>query len=706
MSSTGDRKSEWLRFGVLHCLASFTAVCVMFVLFYQLLAAGSYAGVLVSLLSDKLTMRLLAVPLWLYALPGGMLYLLSKRDAAFPKLFFFGFYLAYAALLCVFYLHNVDPQYVSDFQRMWDAATQMASQGPHPVRNIIEQRAVFILYPVLRLFGQTHEALQFANSAFYVGVGLIAYDAVRRQAGHRSAQALCLVWLVSFEPLMAIGIPTHDLWGIVFTAAALWLLVRGQVVIAAGDAFWKAAAWLVATGVFLALLQAQREIGVVLLLAACIVLGYTELSARRAAWRTVLVPVIVLIAFGISSMGLRQIGLVAPKEGQQRLETSRIAGFATSFSTGRFAYGIAVRDTFLQPLDPDAGTALSHSIFLSDTASQPGDRFPNIIKRLTFLAVPGFQTYFYMAGVPKVRLVEARAVSALSAFLVFGLGAWATITLLRRPRRQMLPVTAVVLIFAGIMLLAFCTLSEVQPRYAFFMWLVTGVLIADGLFTARRVDEATPTPAEHIVLPEPPTRVRTSLGPFQWQFLTVIGLALLGWLALDLVYSADRGRILSEWHYSVEQQAQPAGKTDTLAGIQEEPTSAFSYLKLPADQISSFGDLGLTLEFPVTLSHGDTLAAERMVCASGARSLEFYVSTPYKNLQRTGAFDLTLTQGGNVLWSTNLPAADHPFLVRVPVGEGCSRFVFRLTSNVAMPSESWRRASRVEIIFPRLVDRN
>lgn len=700
------RKNEFARLVLQHSLASALTVSLFLVLLYHFFVVADHADDVLTVLTATGGARSLIIVFAMYAVPAGALYLLWKRSSAFPSILFILCYLLWAAFLCALYLRSADPAYVSDFLRMWEAASRFDKTGLQPVRGIIEQRALFVLYPIVEVFGARPLALEIANSIIYAAIGLIGYDVLRRQHSHRAAQAFSLVWLTSFEPLMAIGIPTHDLWGVLFISGALWALCRTQEAITHVGLGWRTSSWMVLTGVLLALLQAQREIGVVLLLASVLVLVYWGLG-RALGWRTALAaPVILVVVFFAMTGAMSSAGVLAPKTGQEQLNTARIAGFATSFSSGRFTYGVAVRDTFLKPLDDDASrNELAHSIFLSDITSQPAQRLPNFLTRLRALAQPGSQMYFYMAEVPSKTTARARVAALASACWVFGVGLLAVFSILRRKRGEMLSAAAVMAMFAGGMILAFCAVSEVQPRYAFFMWFVTAMLVADGLFAVRTVGDATSEEAEHVRFPIWTGKLRFPLAPRVSQFATALVLGGLAWIAVSLVYSPARGRILSGWQYEVVQEQGAIDDVEVLIDSQHQNTQAFSHLELPANQASSFGALAMSLEFPSALSNGDSIIAWRTVCAGEMDAVSFYFSTPYKNLPKSGAFKLSFAQNGNTLWSEGLPAAELPVLVRVPLqnATGCSRLEFELVSNVAIEVESWRRASRVEIIFPRLV---
>jgi hypothetical protein len=212
--------------------------------------------------------------------------------------------------------------------------------------------------------------------------------------------------------------------------------------------------------------------------------------------------------------------------------------------------------------------------------------------------------------------------------------------------------------------------------------------------------------SEPIELPLVPTFRWNASSPMFLQLVVAGVIVVLAWMALAAVFTDRRGRILSGWTLNVTQtDATLSGDVpeEAVQATQNQVTQALSSFKLPATATASFGKLALNLEFPATLSPGDSVKATRRVCIDPGERLAFYISTPYKRTQVSGAFVLHLRQDGRELWSLRLPAAQQPLVYAIPLSGGrCSQMEFELTSNVAMKAESWRRASRVEIIFPRL----
>lgn len=479
------------RMTLAYLLATGLLGCLLVVLAYSAFTTIFYAGTLIDILSLGGKERQVATALMMFGAPLAALHALARRRQAFPPALFLAGYALAAVVLCVAYAHKIHPNYVSDFKRMWDAATVLADSGLHPVAGIIQQRALPVLYPVVKVFGPNPIAVKVVNGAMFVAIGLLGYDALRTSHGHRMAQAFALAWLCSFEPLMSIGIPTHDLWGLFFIALAVWAAARACDAFAARRGDIPVVGWTALVGILLALVQLQREVGVVLLIAALLSMACLVAWHRRGSGAAIAPMVVLVLAYVFAGALFDVVGARAPEQGQQDLDTARLAGFSASFSDGRFSYGLAMRKTFVDTVPRPEARALSHAILLSDIAEQPGRRIASVTKRLDALAQPGSQLYFYAAGAPRKAMETLNVFVTVSALFSFGLAAAATVRLLQPSRRRVLPVTAMMVLFGGGMIAICCMLSEMQPRYVFFMWFIAAMLVAEGFF-AEGVDDGRP----------------------------------------------------------------------------------------------------------------------------------------------------------------------------------------------------------------------
>jgi len=462
-------------------------LCLLFVLGYSYFVTIFMSNDLILAIAKGGSEKRLLIAACVLSVPAGGLYWLWRRGQPFSLVPFMVFYLLFSACVCGAYAWSVDPAYVSDFGRMWQAASRMAETDPLPVKGIIGQRALFVAYPVVEVFGASAAAMEFANSTIFMVIGLVGYMAMRTSRSHLPAQAFALSWLCCFEPVMAIGIPTHDLWGLLFISLGLW--VAAELYGAVGDATTRP--WLLALaaplGALLALAQLQREVGVIFLLATAITLLWVGLHRERKMV-SALTLVILFVFYGISMGLLGVAGAKSPPGQQSKMNVARLVGFSGSFSTGRFDFGLAMRETFIDPesVDNTDAALLARSVFLTDSAEHPARRVSNVVSRLAALSRPGSQQYFYISEVPPSRGQVIAVLILLSSLLVFGLGACSGTYLLSRAKQTIFPVTATMVFFSGGMLIVFCTLSELQPRYAFFMWMTASMLVANGLFEQGR----------------------------------------------------------------------------------------------------------------------------------------------------------------------------------------------------------------------------
>jgi len=193
--------------------------------------------------------------------------------------------------------------------------------------------------------------------------------------------------------------------------------------------------------------------------------------------------------------------------------------------------------------------------------------------------------------------------------------------------------------------------------------------------------------------------------PILTQVFSIVAGASIGWAALASFYTYEDGRIITGWLYEVHQQSSTEDVGPILSSRQNQATLAFEHASRAPKGQTSFGALALSLELPkLPLTDGDFAAATRAVCADQASTLSFYVSTPYKRLEVAGVFSLEVRKDGAPLWTLDLPAANAPLYFELPwsARADCSPLEFRLVSRVTNSAESWQKASRVEIIFPRL----
>src|SRR5690606_9094045 len=144
-------------------------------------------------------------------------------------------------------------------------------------------------------------------------------------------------------------------------------------------------------------------------------------------------------------------------------------------------------------------------------------------------------------------------------------------------------------------------------------------------------------------------RTALRMGSALLQTALIIGTGtVVMWLVASKFYGDASGRILSHWNLT----ADPAPSGSQLGVWRESLRDPPSDVLLSAGtrykpKPRSFGPLALTLALPANPLEGDQVRASREVCTTGNGhdDLSFFVYTPYKNLSRSGAFELQVAVG-------------------------------------------------------------
>jgi hypothetical protein len=464
----------------------------------------------------------------------------------------------------------------------------------------------------------------------------------------------------------------------------------------------------------LAALELQRGIGLIVLgviLATAIVAVVVNRGARgtlreepRRTSRLLMVAVLCLPLY-LGSMALAsRLGATMPDDKASAAMLRYTTAHASSLSNGSYAWMVPFHGTFAESFvdDPDRGADFRRSLVLSDFLEDPLGRATNAATRLKHLYLLGGSFYFYTAGYADRHPESTRVIrSYVNAFaFLFALGALLAIAnLLIRPR---VPVMAfLLLLLAAAVTLSLVLLAENQPRYLYLIWFVGAATIGIGFARSR--------PRGQPGLPPSGVFKRTGAVLLQTILVLSVGLAV-AWSSTAPWFDEGSGRIISGWEIAPWPALSPAEDLSWRSSLDNAPSDvladAHSRYGLPAKQ---FGRLALTVSLPRNPVAGDRVEASRIVCPGGTTrdDLAFFVYTPYKHLRRRGSFSLDVSVDGDRRWSLPLPYATKAVPVEIPnlVPPGkCSRLTFTLRSNLTNDRASWKRASRVEIYFPRLVD--
>lgn len=630
---------------------------------------------------------------------------LARRKQALDPLRFILTTLAAGLLLRLAYVHFVDAAWINDFLRYWEAAVRLAAADEYRVDGIYDQRALPILVPLIELFGASAAALKGFNIALLLLTQLAGYDILRRLHSHQVAQAFTVIWLMVPETTFTAAIPSHDLTGLALLAFAFWLNIIGTQP-APGRRVLRFVLTTLALSATLVVLEAARNLGTFLILifvlgsVAGLVLswiGDRRLGEIRGIAAATLLQAVIGLVLVQGAMGwLADQRLMSDASELEIQKLRAMTPQPNSMADGSYAWFYGFNTTFTMEMMTDAQRfrLMRNAFNLSDYLERPEAVAAKTIERSERLYTLGSQYGFYHAGWMEQHPPAARALQYVNGIYV---GVFALLFMLSLMRLMLVPGPPQMYLqalFLAALAFACLTLLYNQPRYIYPIWFVgAGVIALEMARFSPRLARVLPALGSGTLL------------LLQSALFFVLGGALL-WAVLNLAFTDSRGRILSGWSFQTSQSVPADAAATFFARLAASTTDAVPKLR-GGHYDADFGPLMLKLEFPQLVAKGDTVRAERELCIDDAspRLLAFHYYTPYKRVERQGAFTLSLLQDGTRIWSGELPAATTAQPALVPLGEtatGCHRFAFVLTSNVGYQKESWRRASRTEIFFPRL----
>lgn len=107
------------------------------------------------------------------------------------------------------------PEWINAFQTMWIRANQVAS-AEFVVRDIYDQRIQLFLLAFVQMFGDGAWVVLLLNVLCIFVVLALRGRWARRVGGSSGAALFCVAFAAAPEVLLAIGIPTHDIWALPF----------------------------------------------------------------------------------------------------------------------------------------------------------------------------------------------------------------------------------------------------------------------------------------------------------------------------------------------------------------------------------------------------------------------------------------------------------------------------------------------------------
>jgi len=279
MSNRLGRVGAFLCYG---CAALFCFVIVLQSLRAAMVTA-TYAAVLGLLCSAALLFLA-----WRF-LPGGRWFL--------PALFFLRAALAISATLFL------SPEPVQDFNTMYQAAVQLASGDFSYLENIYffnwAYQTAFVAYEafVIALFGPGLLPLQLLNALWLGATGCLVYLIALRFLPPRTARAVALLHAVYPAPLVLAGVLTNQHLAAFLFYLAIWLLIKKDGLSLPSS---------IAAGILIALGNAIRPLGIILLLAIGLffILNMLVHRTSNGALPLAAVAVSYILTFSLLSTGM------------------------------------------------------------------------------------------------------------------------------------------------------------------------------------------------------------------------------------------------------------------------------------------------------------------------------------------------------------------------------------------------------------------
>ncbi len=625
---------------------------------------------------------------------GALFVAVIRRGNPFPPGRFLACSLIGATVAYGAYIASIEVAWISDFETMWLRAVDMAASSDLTVKSIYHERALPVLVPLVMLFGPNPAVVPIANLAMLLVVQLAGYDLARRVLGHRAAQAFVVLWLGAMEPILALPITSHDIWGLFFLVLFFWGFRAARDLVGSGRTGLphKVAIGVGVLGLawLLVLLDMQREATPIVLAGAALALLYAwaRSDARLRAVALMLVAVFAIYA-GIAS-GLKHAGYMLTAEQGQRLAQIRTGIYGTTLSNGLYRQGQVLWKQFFFALPPPERQDLAHAVPLSDFALQPQSRFGNLVERSRKQAWLGSQHGFYQAQAkPATRwlIPFTRVYNVCYSLLIAALGLLSVVAVLRRPvAYEGLALFALLSVLVGALVLT----GESQPRYVFPLWFIMAQVIAYAAVGFETGD------------------MRAGIAKW-WIPARSLILLLLAFLVLALaarwLYAEKYGRVLSGWRHTLVGAAKspPEGWFEA-----NQLRSAGKIRQMSKDpRVGFFGELVLVLKLPVSVGADGGIEAEKRVCAGAdRRALDLYYYVPNKDPIPSGSFRLEIRINDRLLDTIRWPADRKIRHLRIPeilpAGE-CGQLRLNLRANEGPSRVSKINASQIDLYFMRLV---
>ncbi len=193
--------------------------------------------------------------------------------------------------LALFFILWLDPQPVQDFATMYTAAGQLATGSRAYLDNIYffnwAYQSAFVAYEamVIALFGNSLFPLQLLNGVYLAGTNVLVYLIAKRFLPQKAAMTTGVLYAIYPAPLFLAGVLTNQHLSVFLLYSALYVLLSKKLTSLRA----------LGAGALIALGNAMRPIGVILMLAA--VLWLLIRAVYLADWRCALHGAYVAVSY-------------------------------------------------------------------------------------------------------------------------------------------------------------------------------------------------------------------------------------------------------------------------------------------------------------------------------------------------------------------------------------------------------------------------
>ncbi|MBB5209172.1 hypothetical protein [Chiayiivirga flava] len=623
-----------------------------------------------------------------------------------------------SVLLHVLYACSIDEPLRGDFEAMWLAAEEMVTRGLPADPTIYHWRALPLLAPVMFAFGAHPVIVPAMNIALLAAIQAIGCGLLLRSGQRRAALVFALIFGLVPETYHASITASHDIWGLFFLSIAIALALALQRAIVAvtvpARARWlRIGVLFVGSVLAIALLDLQRQIGLVVILGICVHLIRLVLTwmiathrkqGRRKTCRQAAAASVLLAAsvcgMGLTGWTLRTLGLLGDPDTVAMQQARVFASHGSSLASGYYSWLERFENDYMRKLEPTpaAWREFSRSLLLSDIANQPLSRVHAHLFRLyrQFDLGSNYRFYLMQTHTAQRDRYWAQRVWNVSFAAAFCLAvAFALVRTFGQERKSNAMLMQLSLL--GALLLLLGAVGESQPRYIFPIWFIGAQLVATALYAQRTTRQI--------------TWVYRSLGVGATAATVVVSCAVGAWVVLDRSYDASDGRIIHGWRFSSAGGRDEVSERKALRRMQQHSGRDMrrSTTHNPDLQLlGNFGTHAAVLGFTEPMQVGTRVrAVSPRVCgaADEARALAFFVVATPEADERTFA-TLEVRFDGTKVFETNLPAkaaVEHYVALDAVPARACGAVQVDLVSGITTPSKRANRLTRVEVQFLRLL---